>query len=145
MFRKIIILIGIVLVGYGLCEGYRTFTFIKRAIRIDAAVTGYSSFQKLDRIPGQCSAYRKGCEIELSYALPDGQQITTAIPQPIFSRTKGSELSILVDPADPKNPRIAALHMLFRNGMVSFFLGVVVLFLQWLVSLNRNVSPAGHP
>ena len=124
-------------------NGYQTALFIKSSVPITAEVRGYSSFQKLDRIPGDCSAYRKGCEIELFYIMPNGENITTVIPQPIFARTKGTELSLLVDPADPTHPQIAALHMLFRNAMVSFFLGVTVLFVRWLLGMkSQNPSPA---
>jgi hypothetical protein len=136
MLRKILLILGLIGVSFGIYSGFSTFSFIKTAIKIDAEVTGYSSFQKLERIPGDCSAYRKACEIELAFSLPSGERIVTAIPQPIFSRLKGNVLSLLVDPNNPKEPRVAALHMLFRNAMVTFFLGVVLLFIRWLLKLE---------
>jgi hypothetical protein len=138
MLRNILLILGILGVSYGIYDGVQTSSFIKRASQIDGEVTGYSSFQKLERIPGDCSAYRKSCSVDLAYSLPSGERITTAIPQPIFSRLKGNTLSLLVDPTNPHEPRIAALNLLFRNAMVSFFLGTVLLFLRWLLGMEHK-------
>ena len=133
MFRKITLLLGLAGILFGCYHGYETFQFIMRSEHIDARVLGYSSFHKLDRIPGSCTAFSKACEVELAYETKAGERLTAQIPQPFFSHMKSDTLSILVDPLDPKSPKIAALHLLFRNGMVSFFLGVVILFVRWLI------------
>jgi hypothetical protein len=117
---------------------------MKSAQLVNAKVVGYSSFQKLDRIDGDCSAFRKNCAAKVEYKLSDdGQLVEALVSQPLFARTQTDQLKLFVSASDITNPRIASVHVLFRNATCTIFLGLVCLLLSWVLrkpTANRTLA-----
>lgn len=137
ILRKILFILAIISISFGIYSTYSTILFIRKAQKVDATVLGYSSFQTDKRIAGDCSAFRKDCAVSLKYNL-NGQEVKTDVYQPLFTRAKSDVITLLVDPNDPSHPQMASLHVLLRNATSTTFLGIVALFIGWLIGKEKK-------
>lgn len=137
--RNTLFILGLISIIFGGISSYRTIQFIKRSVKVEATVLGFSSVQQLDRVEGDCSAFRKACAAKVQFQLPATQeQIQTLVPQPLFARVPTDKLMLFVDPSVPTEPRIASIHVLFRNASSTIFLGITCLFLSWLLKPRKR-------
>ncbi len=124
--KKIILTVGILLLLLAVWSTWDAVTFLKRSELVQASITGYSGMRGMEREAGECTALSKGCAATVFYTLKNGGSFTTQVSQPYFARAKQESVTLAVDPHDPQNPRIASVHVLFRNPMVWFAFGFVL-------------------
>jgi hypothetical protein len=136
--RKALFVLGLISIIYGTYNAVATINFIKNSVKVTADVIGFSSVQTLDRVEGDCSAFRKSCAAKVSFTMPNAEKIETLVPQPLFARVPAKQLSLFVNPNDPNNPRIASAHVLFRNSSSTLFLGIICIFLGWVIGGNKK-------
>lgn len=131
--KSALLLIGIILLSWGIWGTVEAVLFLKRSEIVQGQVTGFSSIRTSEREQGDCTAYSKGCAAAVSFTLADKTEIHSEVAQPIFSRGKVNTITLAVDPKDPQNPRIASVHVLFRNPMMGLALGLVLTLIPGLL------------
>ncbi len=130
---------GIVLLCWGLWGAWEAGAFLKRSELVQATVTGRTGMRTLEREAGECTAYSKGCAATVFYTLENGTSKTAVIAQPLFARTKQDKITLAVDPQDSENPRIASVHVLFRNPLIGIAFGIVLSLIPGVLLHSRKM------
>ena len=141
MAIRSLLLVALILLAIGGYLIIENVLFIRRGELVIAKVTGESSMQLLERSSRECSAYSKSCGVQLSYTLKDGTSHAAELPLPTFTRTKQETIKLFVDPQAPDSPRMASLHIVFRNPVTLLMLGFVFL----VAGLVLRLKPAKQP
>ena len=126
--KRILALVGIILLGLGLYKANELTSFLSRAIPLTATVTS------VETRPGPPKP-TQNTPVHIRFTLPNGEERAAITNLPLLQALKeGDSLPILVDPSNPQFVKLPLLSELWATPLAYLLSGLAlvgaVLFLK---------------
>jgi hypothetical protein len=130
--KSLISLVGVVMTLAGVWLGGETFAFQRRAIAVQATVTGV---QELRGPPKP----RQRTPLHVSYKLSDGREYSAITHLPLLQEIKqGDSIRLLVDPTAPERARLPLISELWARPLTYLVGGILLVVVGRVLSSKRT-------
>lgn len=130
--KYLITIAGVALSVAGVWLGIDTASFQRRALLVQATVTGV---QELRGPPKP----RQRTPLHVTYKLPDGREASAVTHLPFLQEIKsGDSIRLLVDPAAPEQARLPLISELWARPLTYFVGGLLLLVVGRVLSSKRT-------
>lgn len=130
--RKLLTLLGLILLGIGLYQANDLTSYLERAIPISATVTS------VETRPGPPKP-KQNTPVHVKFVLPNGEERAAITSLPLMRSVKeGDSIQILVDPSNPQSIRLPLISELWARPLAYLISGLVLVCSVLVVKVRKG-------